>query len=131
MDCFRKCACVALVLAGLIGAASADDSVQSGRQVFEARCRTCHGGTGRADLPIGPSLSRIIGTKAGTQPSGVHSGAMMDSGIVWDRESLRRFLAAPRREIPGTLMPVAVTDPAELERLPAPRPAAAKPKPRQ
>lgn len=92
-------------------------SAALGQQVFEHRCRTCHGGTKQADLPIGPSLAGIIGTKAGTQPSGVHSRALIDSGIVWDRDSLRRFLSAPSREFPGTYMPVSVTDPAELESL--------------
>jgi cytochrome c len=47
----------------------------------------------------------------------VHSRALIDSGIVWDRESLRRFLADPRSAIPGTIMPVGVADPQELESL--------------
>ena len=118
MDTLHKLACVALALAGLIGAASAEEPVLSGQQVFERRCRTCHGGT-RADLPIGPSLAGIIGTKAGTQPSGVHSRAAIDSGIVWDRESLRRFLSEPPRDppAPGPLMRTRVEDPRELESL--------------
>jgi cytochrome c len=108
---------VALVLAGVIAAVSADESVESGRQLFERRCRTCHGGTGPADAAIGPRLSGIVGTKAGTAASGVHSRAAIDSGIVWDRESLRRFLSVPRAEIRDSIMPVGVADPAELERL--------------
>jgi len=47
----------------------------------------------------------------------VHSRALIDPGIRWDRESLRRYLADPRRAIPGTIMPVDVADPAELESL--------------
>jgi cytochrome c len=117
MDYSRKSACVAFALAGLIAAASADESAQSGRQLFERHCRTCHGGTASADSPIGPSLSGIMGRKAGTNVSGVHSRAAIDSGIVWDRESLRRFLSVPRREIPDSIMPVGAMDPAELERL--------------
>jgi len=112
----RKLACVALGLATLTSLAYADEAA-SGREVYELRCRTCHGGTARADTPIGPSLSGIVGTKAGSQASGVHSRALIDSGIVWNRDSLRRFLADPRRAIPGTIMPVGVADPAELESL--------------
>ena len=108
---------MAFALAGLIAAASADESAQSSRQLFERHCRTCHGGTAPADSPIGPSLSGIVGRKAGTNVSGVHSRAAIDSGTVWDRESLRRFLSVPRREIPDSIMPVGVMDPAELERL--------------
>ena len=113
---FRKLACVALALAGLMDPACADEAA-SGREVYEFRCRTCHGGSARADSAVGPSLAGIVGTRAGTQASGVHSRALIDSGIVWDRESLRRYLADPRRAIPGTLMPVGVADPAELESL--------------
>ena len=47
----------------------------------------------------------------------MHSRAVMDSGIVWDRDSLRRFLTDPQGEIPGTLMAARVPDPAELESL--------------
>ncbi|HET7362252.1 MAG TPA: c-type cytochrome [Burkholderiales bacterium] len=105
-----------VALAGLAGAAVADDAA-SGREVYELRCRTCHGGTAPADSPIGPSLVGIIGTRAGTQASGIHSRALIDSGVVWDRASLRRFLSDPRRELPGTLMPVGVADAAQLESL--------------
>ena len=104
-----------LALAGLVGPVRADDAA-SGREVYELRCRTCHGGT-RADSPIGPSLAGIIGTRAGTQASGIHSRALIDSGVVWDRASLRRFLSDPRRELPGTLMFVGVVDAAQLESL--------------
>lgn len=106
----------AFALAGVLRAAQADEAA-SGREVYELRCRTCHGGTAPADSPIGPSLKGIVGTKAGTQPSGLHSRALIDSGIVWDRESLRRFLADPHRAIPGNIMPVAVEDPAQLDAL--------------
>jgi cytochrome c len=118
MSCFGKSACLAVALAGIIGAAAADDDqVQAGRQVFERRCRNCHGGTAAADYPVGPSLNGIIGSRAGSGASGIHSRPVMDSGIVWDRESLRRFLSNPQNEIPGTLMAARVTDPAELESL--------------
>jgi cytochrome c2 len=107
---------VAFALVGPSGASRADEAA-SGREVYELRCRTCHGGTAPADSPIGPSLAGIIGSKAGTQGSGVHSRALIDSGIVWSRETLRRFLSDPPRAVPGTLMPAGVLDPAQLESL--------------
>ena len=112
-----KPACVALALACLIHPTARADEAASGREVYELRCRTCHGGTSRADSPIGPSLAGIVGKRAGTQASGVHSRALIDSAIVWDRDSLRRFLSDPRRALPGTLMPVGVADQAQLEAL--------------
>ncbi len=117
MNSFRKPVCAALALASVIGVANADGTVESGKQVFELRCRTCHGVTAPADYPVGPNLAGIVGTKAGTKDSGIHSRALMDSEIVWNRDSLRRFLSSPSRELPGTLMAVRVSDPAELEGL--------------
>lgn len=110
-----------VVAAALLAASSslpaAEDSVEAGRKIFVQRCQTCHGGTGRADSPIGPSLRGIIGRKAGSEASGLHSRAAVESDIVWSRESLRRFLSAPAKELPGTLMPGSVADPKELGEL--------------
>ena len=117
MDRNRKRVCVVLALAALAGTAFADESAQAGRQVFERHCRTCHGGTRPPDLPIGPRLDGIYGAKAGTRPGGTHSRATIDSGIVWDRRTLRGFLSAPRREIPTAMMPDGLSDPAEVESL--------------
>lgn len=111
-----KIACLGFALAAMTHPASAEQAA-SGRQVYDSHCRTCHGGTAPPDSAIGPSLVGIVGKKAGSQASGVHSRAVIDSAIVWDRASLRRFLADPRRALPGSIMPVGVTDPAELESL--------------
>jgi len=98
-------------------AAAADDSAERGRKVFEQRCQTCHGGTAPASSPIGPSLAGIVGRKAGTGDSGVHSRAAIDSGTVWTRDALRRFLSEPGKALPGTYMPVSVQDPKQLDDL--------------
>jgi cytochrome c len=103
-------ACVAV-------SAWADDSARSGLRVYERHCRTCHGGSSPADLPIGPSLAGIVGARAGTQGGGMHSRAVMESGIVWNRESLRAFLSEPRGILPQAMMPTGIADPDELERL--------------
>ena len=116
MSPWRPLSCIIFALIGAFSAARADEPA-SGREVFDFRCRTCHGGGGPADSPIGPSLDGIVGKRAGTQPSEIHSRALIDSGVVWDRKSLRRFLSDPRRELPGTLMPVGVADAAQLESL--------------
>ena len=103
-----------LALAAVMGPAAGGES---GREIYERQCRTCHGGTAPADSPLGPSLAGIVGTKAGTQATGIHSRVMVESGIVWDRESLRRFLSDPRQVVPGSIMMVRVSDAETLERL--------------
>ena len=120
MNCFGKSACLALALAGIVGAAAADeDQAQAGRQSFQPALPQLpwRYGAGGA-FPIGPSLAGIIrAVEREPVPSGIHSRPAMDSGIVWDRASLRRFLSNPEREIPGTLMATSVTNRAQLESL--------------
>jgi len=86
----------------------------AGRQVYAKRCLGCHGDL-KTTSTFGPNLTGIIGRKAGTGESGVHSRALIESGITWDEASLRKFLAAPTREVPGTNMPVDVADPQQIE----------------
>ena len=87
-------------------------AAESGREIYERQCRGCH-----TDSLLGGSLHGIVGTRAGTRSSGVHSRVIVESGIVWNSDSLRRFLSDPRREVPGTIMPVGVSDAEKLERL--------------
>jgi len=96
-------------------AAAAD--AEAGKAVFARHCQTCHGGTGPADSGIGPDLAGIVGRQPGSAGTGVHSLAIQEVGAVWTRDTLRRFLSEPSRAVPGTVMPVRVTDPAERELL--------------
>jgi cytochrome c len=109
-------ACILLAVV-CSSAVAANESTSSGRRIFESRCASCHEAKSPGTTTLGPSLVGIIGSKAGTGNSGVHSRAAVDSGIVWDRNSLRRFLSEPGREIPQTIMPVRVEDPKELDDL--------------
>ena len=108
-----------LVLAAALQCASAhaDDFGEAGRRIFASRCQTCHGLTGPADTATGPDLRGIFGRKAGTGDSGAHSRAAIESDTVWTRSSLRRYLSEPGREMPGTLMPVQITDGRQLDDL--------------
>ena len=96
---------------------AADPSVEAGRRIFAAQCASCHEPASPGDTTLGPSLHGIIGKKAGTESTGVHSRTAVESGIVWDRASLRRFLSDPGNAIPGTVMPVRVENPKDLDAL--------------
>jgi cytochrome c len=117
MDRGLRHGCLALALAGFVSATVALDFVPTGREVFERRCRTCHGGTPPSNSPVGPSLAGIVGKRPSMEASGIHSRAGTESGIAWDRESLRRFLSDPSRDPRRKVMPVVVSDPRELESL--------------
>jgi cytochrome c2 len=88
----------------------------AGKQIYDTRCLGCHG-DGKTTGTIGPSLIGIVGRKAATGESGVHSRALIASGIIWDEASLRKFLAAPTKAVAGTNMPVGVPDPQQIDDL--------------
>ncbi|BBK45114.1 hypothetical protein STVA_51340 [Allostella vacuolata] len=52
----------------------------------------------------GPSLHGLLGRPAGTLAGFAFSPALRHSGIVWDEAVLDRFLADPRRAVPGNRM---------------------------
>jgi cytochrome c len=107
-----------LVLAALQASAfAADKPASPGRRIFESRCVSCHESAPPSTATLGPSLVGIFGGKAGSGDSGVHSRALAESGIVWNRSSLRSYLSDPGRAVPGTIMPMRVEDPKELEDL--------------
>jgi cytochrome c len=107
---------VGLLLAALPVAVPAAGNAASGKEVYQTRCLGCHG-SGGSENTLGPSLVGIIGRKAGTGESGVHSRIMTESGIRWDETSLRIFLAAPTKTLPGTNMPLSIADPQKIDDL--------------
>lgn len=83
-------------------AASAADAV-AGEKVF-ARCKICHSVQAGAPSPVGPNLHGVFGRKAGTVEGFNYSEAMKNSGIVWDDETLTKYLRDPRGSMPGNKM---------------------------
>ncbi len=55
----------------------------------------------------------LIGRRAGTAPGFAYSKALKDSNVVWNQESLSRWLTDPEKLIPGQKMFVAVPDATE------------------
>ena len=87
----------------------------AGKIMFEQRCRSCH-----ADDPAakayGPSLIDIYGRKAGSLEAFEYSDAMQKSGIVWNEDSLRAWMANNTDFMPGTRMRhVEISDHAEQD----------------
>ena len=108
----------ALLIAAMsapLSALGAGDPV-AGKQLYDTRCLGCHGNDTTRGT-IGPDLKGIFGRVAATASGGVHSRALSESDIRWDEQSLRRFLAAPVKAVPGTTMPTGVPDPAQIDDL--------------
>jgi nitrite reductase (NO-forming) len=82
---------------------SIDGDAVAGRQVYR-KCQACHSlEAGKNSL--GPSLSGVIGKKAGEAPDYNYSAAMKSAKIVWDAPSLDAYLLDPQKLIPQNKMP--------------------------
>jgi len=92
--------------------ATAEGDVNSGEKLF-ARCSTCHSVNG--EKKMGPSLSGVVGRKAGSVAGARYSKALAQSNLVWTDETLDAYLAAPATLVPGTTMTVRI--PKEQDRL--------------
>jgi cytochrome c len=96
---------LAFALALLSGTALAqnDADPKEAELAFNNHCRTCHVTT-EGDHRLGPSLHNVIGRKAGSAPGYSSSSAMADAGIVWDEQTLDRFIENPEAVVPGNNM---------------------------
>jgi cytochrome c len=53
---------------------------------------------------VGPRHCGLFGRLAGSVPSFNYSPAMKKSGVVWNEQTLDRFLAKPLAMVPGSTM---------------------------
>ena len=83
--------------------ARADGDPEKGRKVF-LRCQACHS-LKEGQNRVGPSLHGIIGRKAGSLASFTrYSPAMKSADVVWNEETLNKYLKNPRAFVPGNAM---------------------------
>ena len=93
-----------IILIGLIsGPALAAGNISKGKKVFN-KCKACHSLV-EGKRKMGPSLYGIFDKKAGTTKKFRFSSEMKNSGIVWNSETLSRYLASPKTFMPGNKMP--------------------------
>lgn len=102
---FAPCAAIALILC-FTTSASADGDVANGERVF-SRCSACH----TIDAPrtrMGPHLMGVVGRPmASVADYKSYSQALKDAGSegrVWSEEELSKFIASPKKAVPGTSM---------------------------
>lgn len=103
MNSFKSITIV-MVTAMTLTTASASGNVTAGKQVYLHQCSGCHSNVAGVDR-FGPSLAGVYGRTAGTAPHHRYSPAMKASHIVWNAETLNRFLQNPRAYVHGTRMP--------------------------
>lgn len=77
-------------------------AARRGETVFAQHCAHCHG-IADAKRRDAPNLRDVIGRKAGAT-NFPYSAAFRNVDLVWNRETLDRFLADPRRLVPDNQM---------------------------
>ena len=83
-------------------AAPAGDGA-GGQEAFNNACRTCHS-TKSGDNRLGPSLSGIVGKKAGSESGYQYSPSLKGSGVTFDEATLDKFITNPDGVVPGNNM---------------------------
>jgi cytochrome c len=83
------------------GAAAANAT--AGQAVFN-RCKVCHTIEAGGRNVVGPNLHGIFGRTAGSVPNFTYSPAMKESGVVWNDDTMAKYLRDPKQFIPGDRM---------------------------
>src|SRR5271165_2113139 len=88
------------VLASPAAAAGLAGDADRGEQLYQA-CTDCHS-LDKND--VGPRHRGVYGRKAGSLPDYPYSDALKSSNIVWNEETLDKWLTDPQTFVPGVKM---------------------------
>ncbi len=94
-----------VLVAGVATAASVNDAAR-GAKLYDARCSACHSVDQNL---IGPRHRGVYGRRAGSLVDYQYSDALSHSPIVWNDDTLDRWLASPRSFVPGSRMCIKVS----------------------
>lgn len=92
---------VALLFAFPVGDPVRAQDAERGRDLYESRCFACHSLDANR---IGPMHRGVFGRKAGSAANFNYSNALKSSRVVWNDDTLARWLANPQDVIPGQRM---------------------------
>jgi cytochrome c len=95
------------------GSAGEGDPVH-GKVLFEKRCTGCHSLTKNSE---GPNLQGVYGHTSGTVEGYAYSSALKKAHIVWDEDSLDKWLTDPDAFISGNNMDFLVSKPQDRQDL--------------
>ena len=105
-------AVMTVALTGGAATALADGDAAAGEKFFKSRCTACHTAEEGGKNKSGPNLFGVFGGTAGMRVASFekrHSKQLKASGIVWDEETLDKFLANPKGFVKGTKMNLKVS----------------------
>jgi len=85
-------------------------NVSRGADIYEAKCGACHSLDSNR---IGPKHRGVFGRKSASAPGFCYTTALKNLNVVWDRQTLDRWLQSPTAMAPGTTMGYRLTVPQE------------------
>ncbi len=99
---------VFIAVLAISAAARAEDDVlppsaERGAELW-AKCKNCHTIEKGGRNLVGPNLYGVFGRRAGSAPNYGYSAAMKSAAIVWNADTLDKYLAATVDFLPGTKM---------------------------
>ena len=83
---------------------SAEEALLKRGKIVWFKCRSCHETSVSGPHKVGPNLNGLIGANAGVKEGFTFSDAMVNSGIVWNEETLDGFIEKPASYVKGTKM---------------------------
>jgi cytochrome c len=83
-----------------------------GKAVYESKCVACHS---VAENRVGPKHQGVFGRRAGSAKDYEYSDALKSSRVIWNRDSLTRWLTDPEQTIAGQRMGYRLGDAKERE----------------
>lgn len=98
---YAATACISTALAETGGDA------KHGQELYSSRCFACHSIDANR---VGPAHRGVFGRKAGAVSGYDYSPALKKSTIIWNEQTLDRWLADPEKSIPGQKMGYSVMD---------------------
>ncbi len=96
------------VAAASVGTGPDGGDPKRGKERYGAICGGCHSVNVNR---TGPMHRGVYGRKAGTVPGYDYSAALRNANVVWNDETLEKWLAGPEQFLPGQKMFVAVDAP--------------------
>lgn len=113
----RAAAVCSVLITPMAAQAEEGGMIEAGRQIFNHHCTACHT-LDPSKNAFGPSLVGVVGRPAASVPRFSYSKAMQESGLTWNEENLRKWIADNEALVPGTRMRhVSINDRAEQDYL--------------
>jgi len=88
-------------------AADTGGNADAGKALYQARCTACHSLDYNG---VGPAHRGVFGRQAAQAPGFAYSDALKASHVVWNEQTLDRWLSDPEKFVPGQRMGVNVPD---------------------